>query len=340
MQVRAATERRPTLRDVAERAGVSLKTASRAVNGEAGVSAGVASAVSEAVAELGYTRHEGAAGLRRGGQSTRSLGLVIEDITNPFYAVIAGAIEERARERGFVLLSTSSNEDPEREAELLRAFCERRVDGLAIVPSASDHSFLAQEVDRGTAVVFVDRPSTGLLADTVISDNRVGASQGVAHLLQAGHRRIAFVGDHQSIATARHRHDGYADALGTEGLGVDPALVRTGIHDTQAAWDAARSLLDLVDPPTAIFTGNNLITVGVYRSLRNHRADVAMVGFDDFELADLLDPPVTVVAQDTRTMGLEAARLLLDRIDRPGGPPQTLTLPTTLVVRDDDSRPA
>lgn len=321
------------MRDVAARAGVSLKTVSRVLNGEPGVVAGTSERVRAAVCELGFTRNDIAAGLRRRGQVTASVGLIIEDVANPFYSALTSAVEERARARGHLLFAGNSSADPTQERQLAQAFCARRVDGLIVVPAGDDHSYLATEIARGTSVVFVDRLPAKLEADAVVGANADGAATGVAHLIKHGHRRIAFIGDVLSISTAAQRLAGYRKALKSNNISDDAALVRVGVRDTVAAERAVSALLALPDPPTAVFAGNNLLTVGAYRAIHAQAARVALVGFDDFALADLLDPPVTVVAQDAAALGRASADLLFARINDPSRDTRIETLPTRLLVR-------
>ena len=324
---------RPTMRDVAELAGVSLKTVSRVLNAEPAVADGTAERVRVAVERLGFSRNDIAAGLRRRNRLTASIGLVIEDVANPFSSMLTRAVEEVARAHRVLLLAGSSAGDPDRERELVEAFCARRVDGLIVVPAGRDQSYLAGEVARGTAVVFADRPPSGLLADAVTAANAAGAQAAVDHLIARGHRDIAYVGDDVTIWTSAERLRGYRKAMRAHRVGVDPALVRLGVQDADHAAIAVRDLLAAQRPPTAIFTGNNLLTVGAYRALREAARPVALVGFDDFELADLLDPAVTVVAQDAALLGRTAADLLFARLTDPTRQPTTVTLPATLVAR-------
>jgi LacI family transcriptional regulator len=324
---------RPTIRDVAAEARVSLKTVSRVLNGEPSVLPATADKVRAAVSRIGFQRNEAAANLRRLGQSTRIIGLLIEDVANPFYSVLARAVEEVAGDHGHLLLVASSGEDPQRERELLTAFCARRVDGLIVVPAGADHSFLSAEIASGTAVVFVDRPGMAGKVDSVVTANADGARDGVAHLLAGGHRRVAYIGDEASIFTATERYRGYRDALTDAGLSIDTSLVRLGPHDIDAAERAAAELLALADPPTAMFAGNNRLTIGTMRAVHRHGSPVAVVGFDDFELADMLTPPVTVVAQDASALGRTAAELLFRRLAGDRRPAQRVTLGTTLIVR-------
>jgi LacI family transcriptional regulator len=323
---------RPTIRDVALRAGVSLKTVSRVINAEPGVAAGTAARVGAAIAELGFQRNDLARSLRRGGPSS-TLGLVIEDVTNPFYSAIAQAVEAAARERGYMLITGSCEEDPERELELVQALLRRRVDALLIVPASRDHAYLARELGDRTPVVFLDRPPAGIEADCVLLDNVGGARSATEHLLARGHERIALVGDPDELYTAAQRAAGYREALAAAGVPVRDELVRLGPHATEQAEAAVRELLALPRDrrPTAVFTGNNRNTVGALRALHGTDAPIALVGFDDFELADLLG--TTVVRHDSHRMGGQAATLAFDRLDHGNRAPRRVVVPTELVIR-------
>jgi LacI family transcriptional regulator len=320
------------MNDVAEAAGVSLKTVSRVVNGEAGVGAATAQRVSAAIADLGFRRNDLARSLRRA-HASATLGLIIEDLANPFYSTIARAVEEVARRRGYVVITGSSEESGERERELVATLLRRRVDGLLLVPAARDHRYLRPELTRGVQVIFLDRPPGGLQADAVLLDNEGGARAGVEHLLAQGHRRIGLIGDPPELYTLAERVRGYRAALAARGVDFDETLLRFGAHDVAQAEMSARALLQLPDPPTAIFAANNRVSVGALRALKAVDAQVALVGFDDFELADMLPVPVTVVRHDPAELGRRAAELLFARLDGDGGAPQTVILQTELVVR-------
>jgi LacI family transcriptional regulator len=319
--------------DVAVAAGVSLKTVSRVVNNEPGVRPETAALVSEAIERLGFRRNAIARTLRRG-QRSHMLGLVIEDVSNPFYSKIFRGVEEIARNVGFLVITASSGGEPEREPELVQLLCERRVDGLLIVPAAGNHRYLLPEVRAGTGLVFIDRPPALIDADAVVLDNVGGARTAVRHLLELGHRRIAMIGDEKRIFTAAERLHGYRDALAAAGQPFDPSLVRLGAHDADAAAAAVRDVLTIADPPTAIFTANNRITVGAIGVLRPEGPRAALVGFDDFELAESLATPTTVVAYDAEELGRKAAELLLLRLAGDQRPPQRVVLPTRLIERE------
>ncbi len=324
--------RRATMNDVARLAGVSIKTVSRVVNDEPGVHADTAERVVSAIARLGFRRNIGALNLRRG-SSTGTIGLVLEDVANPFYSGLTRAAEEVARRFGRQVLTGSSDEDPARERELSLEFCARRVDGLIVVPAGQQHGHLMPEIASGTPVVFVDRPPGDVVADTVLVDNAAGAAGAVAHLACHGHRRIAFVGDAPAIFTAAERLRGFREGLATAGLRYEERLVAMGPHTADGVATALRRMLAGRSPATALITGNNRITVAALRALATLPTRPALVGFDDFELADLLDPPVSVVALDPGVLGKAAAELLFVRLDGDDSPPRRIVLPVRLIPR-------
>ena len=320
------------MRDVARAAGVSLKTVSRVVNHEPGVGSGTSARVHAAIERLGFLRNDLARSLRMGGSSA-TIGVVIEDLGNPCFSAIARAVERTARQHGHMVIVISSEEAPERERDSVAALVQRRVDGLVVVPSSHDHRYLRMEMDVGGPIVFVDRPPVGIEADAILLDNAGGARQGVEHLLALGHRRVGFVGGLPEVFTSRERLRGYREALAGRGLAVADGLVRLSARDVEGAMAATDELLALPEPPTAIFAKDNRCWVGVLRALRAHRADVAVVGFDDFELADMLQVPVTVVSHDPERMGQLATELVFARLAGDERPPQRVVLPVELVTR-------
>ena len=292
------------MRDVAALAGVSLKTVSRVVNAEPGVSSELHQRVLRAVAQVGFRPNLTASSLRRTGGKTATVGTILENVANPFSAAIQRAVEDVARAHNVIVFASSADEDGDRERALAASFVAHRVDGLIIVPGAADQSYLARELRAGLAIIFVDRPPRFLNADAVVSANREGAAAGVRHLVEHGHRRVAFLGDQIAIHTAAERMAGYRDALAACGIAWDDAIVRVGLRSVDAAAAATNDLLHAVDPPTALFAAQNLITQGAVRSLRRlgMQREIALVGFDDFPMADVLDPAITVVAQDPTKM--------------------------------------
>ena len=323
---------RPTMQDVAEAAGVSLKTVSRVVNDEPRVGEDTKERVNKAILALGFRRNDIARSLRRG-QSSATIGLVIEDIANPFYSSIAHGVEEIARQHGYMVIISNSEENPIRERELVNALFRRRVDGLLIVPAGRDHSYMLPEIRLGTPAIFLDRPSVHLPADTIMLDNRGGACCAIEHLLAYGHRRIGLLCGNPYVHTGAQRIEGYREALHAQGIAFDEELLRFGCDDTRKAQEGTHALLALKNPPTALFTTNNRISVSVLRALQQRTERIAFVGFDDLELAEMLSTPVTVVAHDATEMGRQAAQLLLARLAGDDSPLQQLIIPTELIIR-------
>jgi LacI family transcriptional regulator len=328
-------KRRPTMVDVAALAGVGLKTVSRVVNAEPGVSPALEAKVRRAIEQLNYRRDANASMLRRLGGKTQTIGLVLEDVSNPFSSALHRAIEDAARERGVLVFAGSCDEDPRRERELIGSFRDRRVDGLIVVPASHDHGYLYEERRSGTALIFVDRPAVHLDADSVVSDNHGGARAATEHLVQHGHRRIAFLGDLLSISTAQERLEGYLQTLARARIARDDQLIRTELRDPDAAAAAIDEMLALSDPPTALFTGQNLLTIGGVHALRNAglQRSVALIGFDDIPMADMVDPAISVVAQDPQVLGRAAADLLFRRLDGDTTPAAQHVIPVTLIPR-------
>ncbi len=330
---------RPTMKDVAAHAGVGLKTVSRVVNGESGVTPATAARVTAAIGALGFRRNDGARTLRTG--RTAGVALLLEDIADPFSSTLSRAVEDVARGHGSLLFAGSSGENPLRERELALAFCARRVDGLLVVPAGEDHRYLLPELAAGIPVVFVDRPARQIDADAVLSDNAGGAREGVEHLIRHGHRRIAFLGDLPHIHTTAERLRGYREAMAAARLPVDEAWIASGPTDAAAVTTAVDRLTSGPAPVTALFTANNRITFGALQRLPALVARPALVGFDDLELAALLSPGLTVIAQDPAGLGRAAADLLFRRLDGYDGPPQRVVLPTRLISRGSgESAPA
>jgi LacI family transcriptional regulator len=322
-----------TLVDVAERAGVSLKTASRAVNGEPHVADATRQKVAKAALELGFQLNSMASLLKRGIRSS-FIGLVTGDLANPFYSSLAKGVERELRTQGLQLVVSSTDESGERERVLVEELIARQVRALVVVSTHESNDTLRAAQDRGIPVVFVDRPAVDLTADSVVLDNRAGARLAVEHLIAAGHRRIGFIGDYSRLPTHRQRLDGYLDAvrsLGEAGAQDPRALVRENFHDAVGARGAAAELLSLPVPPTALFTSNNRVTIGALTAFRGRPVAPALVGFDDFDLSDVLG--VTVVSHDPVEMGAQAARLVLENLEMRQPRGEAVVLPVRLIER-------
>lgn len=323
------------MKDVAALAGVSIKTVSRVVNHEPGVSTAVRTKVMAAAQRLDYRHNLAASALRRSSGRTGMIGALVQDIGNSYSATLVRGLEEAARQRGTAILTASINEDTDREEELVHDLVTRRVDGLILVPSSEDQEYLASDLRAGMPCVFVDRKPRGVEADSVTVDNVAGARIATSHLLAHGHRRIAIVSDAEQIMTAAERLAGYEEAHREAGAPIDPALRITGVRTEYAAERAAIALLTLPDPPTAVFAARNVIGVGVCRALAatGQRRSIALVGFDDFPMADLVDPPLTVIRQDVARLAQAATERLFARIDGDSSPPEHLVFDPILIER-------
>lgn len=330
----------PTIRDVAERAGVAPMTVSRVLSGGKNVRPEKMDAVLRAVDELGYRKNENARSLRPG-QRTGLVGVIITNVGNPYYADLQLGVEEILSTRGIRLLVGNSGEDPARERQLIADFVGRQVDGLILVPShGATPEALAATLNE-VPVVLASRLVPGWDVDTVVLDDVAGAYEGTRRLVSEGHTRIAYVGNLTSMFTGGRRLQGYRQALHEAGIEVDETLVRAGQQDPKAAEFAMCDLLDLPDPPTAVFSANNRNTVGVLRALGQRSREqndpqlmnTRVVGFDDFELSDLMPFPLSVIAHDPRELGRAAARLLTHRLDGEALTPQMIHLPVELSDR-------
>ncbi|SFP31391.1 LacI family transcriptional regulator [Amycolatopsis arida] len=317
--------------DVAKLAGVSIKTVSRVVNDEPAVHPETAERVIAAIEQLGFRRNVGARNLRRG-SSTGTVGLIVEDVGNPFYSELNRAVERVAAAFGRQVLTGSSDENRDRERELALEFCARRVDGILIVPAGMRHGYLVPEMRAGTPMVFIDRPAGDIVADTVLVDNIGGTVAAVTHLASFGHRRIAFLADSPDIFTAAERLRGFREGCARAGIPFDERLVIMGTPTERDVAAAAHIVLR--HGATAVVAGNNRVTVHLLRALATAESPrPALVGFDDFELADLLDPPVSVIAHDVSALGEAAAELLFARVQGDQSTPRKVVLPVRLVPR-------
>lgn len=330
------------MREVAALAGVSFKTVSRVVNAEPGVSPELTSRVEQAIQRLGYQGNHQAAALRRADGLTATLGLLLDDVANPFSAALHRAVADIAATRRMLVFTGSTNEDPERERQALDAFASRRVDGLIVVASEANSALLRSQQQRGTPIVLVDRRLAGEDFDSATVDNRGGARRAVEHLASHGHRRIAFLADKQTIWTARERYIGYLEGIAAAGAAFDPKWVRYDLRGAAIAEEATLELLTAPEPPTAIFAAQNLITTGSVRALQRlgRQHTTALVGFDDVILGDLLDPGITAIVQDPVAVGRAAAELLFARLDAAPGPARHHVVPVRLLPRGSGEIPA
>lgn len=336
----AGAARKPTLKDVAHLAGVSPMTASRVVAGREAVTPDLAKRVQQAVKKLGYSRNE-AARLMRPGQLSGLLGVIVTNIDNPYYAQVLLGIEAAAKRAGRLIITGVSHNDPALEAQLATDLAARRVEGLIVVPASADAPHLSRMAASGLPIVLASRSIRQRGADTVLVDDVGGVKAALAPLLDEGTHPIAFIGGPDSITTAARRHDGFVEAHVEAGVAVREDLVVRLEPEPAAVAAATRDLLDNAAPPRAIFTTNNRYTTSVLRVLleERHRWDdpadyPPLVGFDSFELADLIPYPLLMIDHDPHALGVLAAELALRRIDgATATPPVTITLPSVGDVR-------
>ena len=323
-----------TIKDVARLAGVSPMTASRVVNRTGNVNEDAVSRVLEAVSTLGYIRNSAAGSLRAANPNSWTIGLILNDVGNAFSAELHRAIEDVARSRGSLVLTASTDDDTEHMATLVDEFWSRQIDGLLLAPPPGEQRYLEPSIRRKERVVLVDRPAVGVPLPSVMSDGHAGIRDAVRHLVEHGHRRIAYLSDIRSDAM-RSRFEGYVDGMLEASLDVSPALSITGVETPQEARDAVTQLLDRNDAPTAIITGRNSITLGAVRALRElgRKHHTALIGFDALDLAPELDPGLTVVAQDPKKMGTLAAEMLFEQLDGDALASHSVMLQTVLIPR-------
>lgn len=314
-----AAPHRPTMKNVAEVAGVSFKTVSRVVNGESGVSRQLEERVTAAIAELGFQPNHSARTLRQTAPQSATIGVVHANITNPFMAAVHAAFEAVASQHGCLILSGTSLERPERHDELIHAFAGRSVDGLVVVPvgDATDEPSerLQREIKRGTPVVFLDR-DPGIDADVVMSDHRGGAELATQHLLDHGHRNIAFLGSRERVHSVIERRAGFETVMNR--AAATPTAVITGLRTPDNAAKAVHDLLSrpAASQPSAIFSAQNGLTLGAVRALHAlaRHNDVALVGFDHIDSVDIVEPGITTVPQNAQEVGTRAGELLFSRL--------------------------
>ena len=331
------------MKDVASRAGVALKTVSRVVNGEPGVTPETARRVLGAIQDLGFRRNESARLLRTG--HTATLGFIADSWADPDLGGVYRGLEDVVRPYGYLLYSGSTGSDAEREERLALAMCARRVDGLIIVPTPGSHDYLVSEIEAGVAAVFVLRPPELVSGDAVLPDERAGGRAAVAHLVGNGHRRIGLLGGTDGVraesAGGAHRLRqllaGYREAMTTAGLAVDPAWTALSVADLPRAEitavlcpHPAQTRAALRALAAAGFTGSGLTGSG--RAGSGSRR-MAVVGFGDFESAELLAPPLTVVSYDPALIGRTAGELLIRRMAGEQGPPHRVEVPVRLIAR-------
>ncbi len=326
-----------TMRDVARKAAVSIATVSAVINGTANVSDELRERVLAAIDEVGYAPDSVARSLRTG--TSRTLGLVVPDVTNPLFAAVARAVEAAASEAGYAVFLCNTDESLEKQVRYLRLLRAHKTAGIILVPAgerAGDVDEIRKELHAPTVVA--DRLVPGLDTDIVAVDNFVGARRAVAHLAGLGHRRIAAILGLRHTSPTQDRLKGYLAAMAAHGIAEDPRLIRADCRNSEVAFDAACAMLSSAEPPTAIFASNDMVGLGTLHAIvemgRQCPEEVSFCCFDGFGWAEAVSPQVTTVQQPMDQLGAMAVQLLLDRIAGKSTAPRRIVLPTEFILRD------
>lgn len=313
---------------------------SRVLSGKPYVSDAVRRRVLDAIGDLNYHPSRVARSLRV--QRSSIIGLIISDIQNPFFTSVVRAVEDVAQQRGYSVILCNSDEDVEKELTYIELMLAEQVSGMIVSPTASNNEVYRRLVARRVPVVAIDRRADDVPMDMVVSDNVCAAHKVVSHLIENGYRRIGAVLGIPEASTGAERYQGYVEALAAHGLPLLPELVRSGLPRSQNGYKLTLDLLQQAAPPDALFTGNNLLTIGALRAIHECGLripdDIAVAGFDELDWMFLVKPALTVVMQPTYAMGRQAAELLLARIDDPERPPQQIVLQPTIKVRESSLR--
>lgn len=323
--------------DVAEAAGVSIATVSAFLNATSNVSPELKQRIETAIAAIGYERNAVARSLKTG--ATHTIGLTVADIRNPFFTDVVATIQNVLNRAGFAVMLCSSDEDTAQQDEQIKLLLERMVDGLIIAPAGDDE--MMRRLIRSTRkpVVLVDRMIEGLGVDAVMLDNTEAVFGAIRYLTGLGHRRVGYISGTPGTTTGRDRLEGYRNALAAAEIPLDPALIRQGNFREADGYRAAMQLMTMPEPPTALFSANNLMVIGAMKAISDLGLvcpmDVSIASMDDFAWADVFSPKLTTVAQPVEAIGEQAARLLLDRLSGIApAEPQILTLRGRLIVRN------
>jgi len=326
----------PTLKDVAEHAGVSRATVSRVLNNNPNVADDLRTRVLESVHLLGYQPNRAARRLRASGVSD-VLGLIISDIENPFFISVVRGVEDAAYASRMSVVLCNTDEDPIKQRIYLRVMQAERVAGLIISPTNVNEDFTELK-QLGIPVILLDRQTDKFETDAVVIDNVGGAYLAVKHLIELGYERIGTIGGALHLTTGRERYEGYRKALNAAGVKIDERLIKVGNFKTESGYALTKEFLASPQPPRAIFVANNLMTLGTLRALRENNVrvpdEMALVGFDDMPWSSELCPPLTAVSQPAYELGKETVQLLLRRLADPDAPIRTVTLQPRLVVRE------
>ena len=329
------------MRDVAERAGVSVTTVSHVINETRPVSDGLRQRVLTAMDELGYQPNRLARSLRL--QETHTIGMIVPDSANPFFAEVARGIEDTSFEQSYNVILCNSDGNLDKELLYTNVLVEKQVDGILFVAAGVSTEHIRALQTRRMPLVLVDRDIPGVAVDSVLTDNARGGWQAIHYLIELGHRRIGCITGPSDVTPSAERVTGYRQALREAGIAADENLVVKGDFQYESGFRATQQLLEVNDPPTAVFACNDLMAVGaisaVIESGRRVPADLSVIGFDDVPLASFTNPPLTTIAQPKYEMGALATTMLLERVQDRDMPPRRKLLDTSLFVRHSTASP-
>lgn len=328
-----------TIKDIADRAKVSTATVSRALYNSGYVKEETRREILKIAEELGYKKHKQN---KLSKVKTNAIGVIVSDITNPFFTQVVRGIEDVLNPVGYSLLLCNADENVEKEINYLRVLVNKKVDGIILTSAGGDHKIVREIVKKGMPVVLIDRLIDGLDVDGVVIDNISGAYEGVSHLISEGYRKIGVIIGPLEIMTAKERFEGYKRALQSAGMEFDEHLVESGEYTREGGYRAVKRLLDRAHPD-AIFIINNVMTTGALLALKELKIkipeEVGIVGFDDLEWAPLMDPPLTTISQPIYTVGSTAAQLLLYRLSKPAViKKEVVVLKSKLIVRESSKK--
>lgn len=327
-----------SLKDVAKKAGVSIATVSRVLNNNPNVNPEIVSKVKKIIKSLNYRPNRVAQRLRVKDGNRKLIGLLVPDIQNPFYVEVIRGVEEIAHRNDYAVLMGNFAQEEEKHDMYLNLMISESVDGLIVAPTHEKDSKVIGLIKNGFPIVCVDRGISDLEVDVVLVDNHKGAYDAVKHLIKAGHRKIAYLAGLQTIPTTIQRQQGFEEALKENNIPIRSEFIKFGDSKQESGQKLARELLLMKDPPTAFFTGNNLITLGALETIHNMNLkipdQVAIVGFDDMPWSISLNPPLTAVSQPGYEIGKRATNMLLNRIAEPDRPHAKVVLRTKLIIRN------
>ncbi len=325
------------MKDIAKLAGVSVVTVSRVVNNSSNVGDETRKKVQQAIKELKYKPNRVAKRLRSTVSSGNLLGVLIPDIKNPFYVDVLNGIEEIAYKNNYALIMCNFNQDEEKQSKYIDILLSEAVDGMIVAPVKTDDQKIINVIQSGLPIVCVDRGLKDVDVDVVLVDNKRGAFLAVEHIIKSGYKRIAYISGKRDIPSSLQREEGYLEALKKYDIAVDSSLIKYGDSSHASGVTLSGDLLDLPNPPDAIFTGNNLITLGALETINKREIkipqEVAIVGFDDMYWSNSFNPPLTAVRQPAHEIGKRAIELLIQRIEDPHKSTVQMILNADLILR-------